>query len=64
MEDKPGTVHNNDIMNIVKLCRSYGVNNIYISSIAYRPKLHRFVRETNDLLRENQILHDYKLINI
>ena len=33
-KDDPSEI-NNDIINIVKLCRSYGVNNVYVSSIAY-----------------------------
>ena len=55
--DDPLEIHN-DIINIVKLCHSYGVKNVYISSIAYRPHLIQSVRDTNDLLRANQLLHD------
>ena len=54
---KPGYVHNKcghtsfiERLDIVKLCHSYGVNSVYVSSITYRPQHIQSVTETTDLL--------------
>ena len=53
-KDEPVEIYE-DIMNIVKLCNSYGVSNIYISSIVYRPRYLKQVSDINKLLRKNNL---------
>ena len=52
----------NDIISIVSLIQSYGVNNVYVSELAYRPQFQHIVSEVNNILRENQVPHNYFLI--
>ena len=52
-----------DIADIVKIAHSHGVSKVFVSSIAYRPGLMHEVTKVNNLLRENQLLHDYELIS-
>ena len=52
----------NDILNIVEICRSYGVNDIYVSGITYRENFQELVSETNNLLRKKQLLNHFSFI--
>lgn len=61
-KDKPSEICD-DIIDIVKLCHSYGVNKVYVSAISYRPQLQHSVRDINNLLIDNQMLYNYELIH-
>ena len=52
----------NDILNIVEICRSYGVNDIYVSGITYRENFQELVSGTNNLLRKKQLLNHFSFI--
>ena len=60
--DTPEQIYK-DIMNIVDICHSYGVNQVYVSSLVFRPLFRQAVSDTNYLLRCNEFLHNYILIN-
>ena len=47
-----------DIVNIVKLCNSYGVSNIYVSSIAYRPRYLKQISDINKLVSKNNLQYE------
>ena len=51
-KDDPSEIHN-DIKNIVKLCHSYGVNNVYVSLITYRLQW-TYSIDNGNLLRGNK----------
>ena len=53
----------NDITEVVNVAHNYGVSKVYVSSIAFRPDFVHQVNEVNTLLRANQALHNYELIN-
>ena len=60
--DKPSTIAS-DILDIVQICHSYGVNNVYVSTITYRPQHLQSVSETNNFLRTKQLLNDFIIID-
>ena len=51
-----------DISNIAIICRSYGVNGVYVSSITYRQQYQKLITDLNNILRSKQLLHDCFLI--
>ena len=62
--DKPSTI-TNDILNIVGVCCSYGVNNVFVSSITYRQQFQKSVSANNylnKLLLSKQLLNNFKVI--
>ena len=61
-KDEPIVIYE-DIMNIVKLCHSYGVSNVYVSSIVYRPRYIKQVSDINKLLHESNMHYEYGLVN-
>ena len=61
-KDEPIVMYE-DIMNIVKLCHSYRVSNVYVSSIVYRPRYIKQVSDINKLVRENNMHYEYGLVN-
>ena len=52
----------NDLFNIVKLCYSYGVNTVHVSTITFRPGYLKIVEEINKLICEKQVFYDYRVI--
>ena len=59
--DKPLDI-SNEILNIVGICHNYGVNNVYVSSITYRPQFQKSVSELNKLLLDHHLQNDFKMI--
>ena len=51
-----------DISNIANICRSYGVNDVYVSSITYRRQYQKLITDLNNILRSKQLSHDFILI--
>ena len=45
-----------DICNIVKLCHSYGVNTVYVSTITVKPAFLKLVNDNNNLLIAKEVL--------
>ena len=52
-----------DIFNIAEKCRSYGVNEVYISGLTLRPSFASKVEKINDILRRNSGLKNYTFID-
>ena len=52
-----------EITNMASICHSYGVNDVFISSILFRPNFNEIVCETNNFLRTKQLLHDFTFID-
>ena len=52
----------NDIISIVSRIQSYGVNNVYVSELAYRPQFQQIIYEVDNILRIHQGFHNYVLI--
>ena len=53
----------NDILDTVNVCKSYGVNDIYVSTITHREQYKDLVSEINNTLKCKQFTHDYSCIN-
>ena len=53
----------NDIIDIVKLCQGYGVNQVYVSEITYRPKYFNEINEINSILNAEAPLHNFTVIS-
>ena len=49
-------------LDVVTICRSYGVNVVYVSGIKCRPGYDREVKEVNHILYQKSYLHDFKFI--
>ena len=60
--DDPVTIAN-DIFNIVNTCRSFGVNQVYVSAITYRPDFIKEIKEINDILYANNNIYGYNFIS-
>ena len=52
-----------DIFQITDKCRSYGVNEIFISSLTIRPSFAPKIDKINDILRRNADIHKYTYID-
>ena len=52
----------NDILRIVEICRSYGGNDVYVSSITYREDFQKLVSEINNTLRAKQLFKNFSFI--
>ena len=50
-------------MDIVTSCQSYGVNEVFVSSIIFNEQHNDKVRDINKLLRFKQRLFNFKLID-
>ena len=53
----------NDLLNIVKLCHTQGVNMVHVSTITFRQGYLKITEEINKLICEKQVLGDFKVIN-
>ena len=51
-----------DISNVVNICRSYGVTDVYVSSVIYNQQYQKRVIDLNNLLSTKQLLNDFILI--
>ena len=52
----------NKIFDIVNTCMNHGVNEIFISGITYRNQNMIKVRQLNNFLQSQQLIHDFKFI--
>ena len=52
-----------EILEIVTKCHNYGINQIFVSGLTYRPRYSKQVNKINNLLRQNAVSHDYKFID-
>ena len=52
-----------DILNTVDICKSYGVNDVYVSGITYRENFQEKVSETNSLLHAKQTRYGFTFID-
>ena len=53
----------NEITNIVSTCHSYGVKDVYVSAVIFRPNFDQLVNETNNFLRAKQLSHGFVFID-
>ena len=60
--DDVNTIVNN-VVRCVNRCREYGVNNVFVSQLTYRPGHEKKINEVNDLLCTNQFIHDFSIID-
>lgn len=51
------------IVNLVNICRDYGVNDVYVSEIIFRPDKEKEVDDVNNFLRARSFINDFYLIN-
>ena len=51
------------ITKIVETCKSYGVNNVFVSGIVYRPDAVENVKQLNTTLYQWSFLHNYTFIS-
>ena len=51
------------ITKVVETCKSYGVNNVFVSGIVYRPDAVENVKQLNTTLYQWSFLHDYTFIS-
>ena len=52
-----------EILNIVDICKRYGVNDVFVSEITYRNQYINNVYEVNNILRSKQFLNDFIFID-
>ena len=52
-----------NIVNIIDICKSYGVNKVYVAGLTYRENHQKKVCEVNDFLRHWQFTNDFKYID-
>ena len=52
-----------EITEIVKKCHDFGVNEVFVSGIPYRPQYQVQVRKVNDILSRNEDQHGYSFID-
>lgn len=60
-KDEPNVIAN-DILNIVDVCKHYGVNNVFISAITYRQQFMDEIDEINNIIRDNQECKGFNFI--
>ena len=53
----------NEILDIVKRCHSYGINNVYVSSHIRRTKYQKEIDIINKYLQANHLVYDYVFID-
>ena len=53
----------NDIIDIVTMCQKYGVNEVFVSEITYRPKFENDINEINNILHGKSLLHNFQVIS-
>ena len=51
-----------DIFNVIQICRNYGVNEVFLSGITFRNRHLSKVRNLNNLLEMNEEADDYTFI--
>ena len=51
-----------DIFKLVELCKSYGVDQVYVSGITYRLQYVKKITEINNYLRGRQYANNYSFI--
>ena len=44
-----------DISNVANICRSYGMNDVYVLSITYRQQYQKLITDLNNILRSKQL---------
>ena len=52
-----------EILNIVDICKSYGVNEVFVSGITCRHQFYKNVCEINNMLRSKQFIKDFIFID-
>ena len=53
----------NEILNIVKVCYDYGVKEVLISGVTFRPNLTSKVRQLNDHIESKKEMYEFTYIN-
>lgn len=53
----------NEILNLVKICRNHGVNDVIVSGITFRYHYLTKLRELNTFLESQKLNYDFKFVN-
>ena len=52
-----------EIFNLVNICQSYGVNDVFVSGLTFRNRHQSKVRELNNILNKSKFLYGFSFIN-
>ena len=53
----------NDIIEIVRMCHSKGVNDVFVSEITCRPKFINEINEVNSILHDHSSAYNFNMIS-